>query len=163
MERQLELDARIAAELNEKEHEAMNMLWECQCCFTETPFDNMTHCGEGAHFFCLECARMNAENEIGNGRHKLKCMDSSGCQAEFPRREVSVHAYYSGFIVANRLADYASSKTRKRFLFCLSWRQRKQYGSQISTILNNALSAIMLPYATLSTLIKSLGVTMKIV
>lgn len=83
----MENDAKLAAEMNEKEHEETNMLMECACCFGDYPFDNMTHCNE-LHFFCLDCARRNAENEVGNGRHKLACMDGSGCRSEFSRREV---------------------------------------------------------------------------
>lgn len=87
---QLDKDAKLATEINAKEHEEIGMLLECQCCFGESPFDQMTHCdGDNMHFFCLDCARRNAENEVGNGRHKLLCMDSSGCKAEFPRIEVS--------------------------------------------------------------------------
>lgn len=88
MTKQLEADAKLAEQLDEKEYEAADMLLECQCCFTDTPFDKMTHCGEGEHFFCLDCARQYAESRIGEGKHKLVCMDGSGCQAEFPRREV---------------------------------------------------------------------------
>jgi TRIAD3 protein (E3 ubiquitin-protein ligase RNF216) len=48
----------------------------------------MTHCGgDECHFFCLVCAHSNAANEIGLGRYKIKCMDGSGCQAEFPHDE----------------------------------------------------------------------------
>ncbi|KAA8905002.1 hypothetical protein FN846DRAFT_779179 [Sphaerosporella brunnea] len=86
---QVDQDAQLAAQLNEEEHEETKMLWECQCCFSDVPFDSMTHCGEGLHFFCLDCARMNAENEIGNSRHKLMCMDGSGCRAEFTRSEIA--------------------------------------------------------------------------
>lgn len=60
---------------------------ECACCFGDYPFDRMTHCNE-LHFFCLDCARKNAENEIGNGRYKLLCMDGSGCKTEFSRSEI---------------------------------------------------------------------------
>lgn len=88
MTKQLEADAKLAEQLDENEYAAAEMLLECQCCFTDTPFDKMTHCAEGEHFFCLDCARQYAESRIGEGKHKLVCMDGSGCQAEFPRREV---------------------------------------------------------------------------
>lgn len=65
---QLEKDARLAAQLNEKEHRDGGMMLECQCCFSEVLFSDTTHCGEGSHFFCLDCARRNAENEIGMSR-----------------------------------------------------------------------------------------------
>lgn len=87
LKKQTENDAKIAAELNEKEYEENNMLMECACCFGDYPFDRMTHCNE-LHFFCLDCARKNAENEIGNGRYKLSCMDGSGCKTEFSRTEI---------------------------------------------------------------------------
>lgn len=56
-----------------------------QCCYGESPFSGMTQCNEG-HLFCLDCARRNAENEVGRGRYRLLCM--AGCKSEFPRREV---------------------------------------------------------------------------
>lgn len=102
MAKQLEADAQLAAQLDEKEHEAADMILECKCCYADTPFDQMTHCGEGEHFFCLDCARQNAEHEIGAGKHKLVCMDESGCKAEFPRREVygeSIVVFYINLLL----------------------------------------------------------------
>ena len=61
---------------------------DCQCCFTETPSAKLTHCdADEPHFFCLDCAASNAKAQIDFNRYKLKCMDSSDCQGEFPRRE----------------------------------------------------------------------------
>ena len=40
------------------------------CCYDEKPIENMTHCNN-IHFFCLDCARRNAETEIGNSRHRV--------------------------------------------------------------------------------------------
>ncbi|KAG0134298.1 hypothetical protein HOY82DRAFT_481477 [Tuber indicum] len=87
MQAQMDADARLAAQINEKEHQESNMLMECGCCFGEYPFDSMTHCND-LHLFCLDCARRNAETEVGNGRHKLSCMDGSGCKALFPRSQM---------------------------------------------------------------------------
>jgi TRIAD3 protein (E3 ubiquitin-protein ligase RNF216) len=47
----------------------------------------MTACTEG-HLFCLNCAKMNAETTVGNGQYVFKCMDTSGCKAEFPSHEL---------------------------------------------------------------------------
>ncbi|KAF8461391.1 hypothetical protein BDZ91DRAFT_798120 [Kalaharituber pfeilii] len=82
---QLESDAEYAAKLDNEEHEKNGMMMECQCCFGEFPFTQMTQCCEG-HLFCLDCARRNAENEVGRGRYQLLCM--AGCNAEFPRAEM---------------------------------------------------------------------------
>ena len=48
----------------------------------------MTACAEG-HLFCLDCARRNAETTVGNGAHIFKCMDVSGCKAEFTSAETA--------------------------------------------------------------------------
>src|SRR4051812_7186024 len=56
-----------------------------QCCYGECLFSQMTQCYDG-HLFCLDCARKNAENEVGRGRYQLLCM--AGCKNEFPRREI---------------------------------------------------------------------------
>jgi E3 ubiquitin-protein ligase RNF216 len=47
----------------------------------------MTACTEG-HLFCLDCAKRNAETTVGNGQYVFKCMDMSGCKAEFPSHEI---------------------------------------------------------------------------
>jgi E3 ubiquitin-protein ligase RNF216 len=58
------------------------------CCFDECPANCMTYCSDG-HLFCLNCARMNAETVVGNGGYLFKCMDVSGCKAEFTTDEVA--------------------------------------------------------------------------
>lgn len=41
------------------------------------------------HFFCLDCARRYAENEMGLSRWRLTCIDPSGCKAPFERSEIN--------------------------------------------------------------------------
>jgi len=65
-------DAKVAAEVDETEHRASGMMIECKCCYSEVSFSQATHCGEGSHFFCLDCARRNAENEIGMCRWQVR-------------------------------------------------------------------------------------------
>ena len=57
------------------------------CCYDECPLNCMTACAEG-HLFCLDCGRRNAETIVGNGGHIFRCMDVSGCKAEFPAAEI---------------------------------------------------------------------------
>lgn len=72
----------------DQEHRAKGEVMECGCCFDIVTIHKVTHCnGEEAHFFCLDCARANAENDIGKSRYELRCMDSSGCRASFSRLE----------------------------------------------------------------------------
>lgn len=50
--------------------------------------DKMVQCAEG-HLFCRECARRNAEEQIGNRKTDLVCMDQSSCAAVFPESEIA--------------------------------------------------------------------------
>jgi len=58
------------------------------CCFADSPVNFMTACADG-HLFCLECAKKNAETTVGNGGFVFKCMDMSGCKAQFPPNELA--------------------------------------------------------------------------
>ncbi|KAI9792236.1 MAG: hypothetical protein M1833_001235 [Piccolia ochrophora] len=49
---------------------------------------NMIECDESFHLFCFDCARRNADNEIGQSKYKVRCMDGSGCQASFSRDQM---------------------------------------------------------------------------
>jgi TRIAD3 protein (E3 ubiquitin-protein ligase RNF216) len=90
--RQGELDEEMAMQIDGEGYDIHEGLleWYVQlqlsdrsgCCFDEFEANYMTSCAEG-HVFCLECARRNAEMTVGSARHLVKCMDASGCQAEF--------------------------------------------------------------------------------
>ena len=61
---------------------------ECGCCFDEIPLSRVTHCsGDVLHFFCFDCARRNADNDIGANKYQLQCMDASICEATFCKTE----------------------------------------------------------------------------
>lgn len=61
---------------------------DCQCCFGDYPINKLTHCdGDEPHFFCFDCAQRNVQEEIGQSRFKLQCMDGSGCKASFSHSE----------------------------------------------------------------------------
>ena len=75
----------------EEEHRQKGEIMSCACCFDDdVPLSSITHCnGEESHFFCFECARRNAENEIGSNRSRMLCMDGSRCEATFDREQRS--------------------------------------------------------------------------
>ena len=83
-------DAKQAEDAEDQRLRAMGEVMECQCCYDDFIPPKMTHCdGEGCHFFCLDCAKTNANTVIGNSRYALQCMDGSGCKATFSRYERS--------------------------------------------------------------------------
>jgi len=59
---------------------------DCGCCFDECAQNSMVHCnGAKVHWFCVNCARQNAEVVLGDGRYELCCMSTDGCAAGFSR------------------------------------------------------------------------------
>ncbi|KAI9801813.1 MAG: hypothetical protein M1825_003186 [Sarcosagium campestre] len=82
--RQILLDQEKAEAENEAEHRRTGDMLECQCCFDDVAINRTAHCnGDTPHFFCFDCARRNAENELGQSKYRLNCMDGSGCDAIF--------------------------------------------------------------------------------
>ncbi|BGP26488.1 zinc finger, C6HC-type protein [Rhodotorula toruloides] len=76
--RQLKLEEEIAS----------GAFFECGCCFTDTAFSQIVTCTEGCAF-CFDCARLNAESQIGMRKHVLPCMSTDGCTAFFPDTEMT--------------------------------------------------------------------------
>lgn len=86
--RKAEADAAKAEAAVEQMHRDNGDVFECQCCFETLTINKITHCdGDTLHYFCLDCARKNANNEMGNMRYKLICMSGDGCVASFSPME----------------------------------------------------------------------------
>lgn len=63
---------------------------ECGCCYVDFPIHRMVQCdGQREHMFCLQCARRNAEAQIGLSRWELQCMSTDGCSGGFSHGERS--------------------------------------------------------------------------
>ena len=71
---------------------------ECNCCFVESIIDNMVHCINEGHLFCIDCVQKHAKEQIfGQGKligldqnnHQrtgnLACMYLGGCNSYFAR------------------------------------------------------------------------------
>ena len=57
-------------------------LQECGCCYDdECLFEDMSPCPEG-HLFCKECIRRSAEENIGNAKIDVPCLDGE-CELQF--------------------------------------------------------------------------------
>ncbi len=81
------------------------------CCFTDVPYNRIAHCGgPEPHLFCFDCARMNAETEIGQGRCRPKCMDQSGCKAQFADHQLRLCLGVKTLVRLNRLQQQQDLK-----------------------------------------------------
>ena len=79
--------AKAAEERKEQDQRAIGQVMECGCCYDDVAFLKLTHCnGEGTHYFCLDCAKRNAETDIGHSRYALHCM-TADCPATFSREQ----------------------------------------------------------------------------
>ncbi|BGP10197.1 hypothetical protein JCM10049v2_006080 [Rhodotorula toruloides] len=79
------LDAQERVKLRQmklEEEIASGAFFECGCCFTDTALSQIVTCTEGCGF-CFDCARLNAESQIGMRKHVLPCMSTDGCTAFF--------------------------------------------------------------------------------
>jgi E3 ubiquitin-protein ligase RNF216 len=77
----------------------------------------MTACADG-HLFCLDCARRNAETTVGNGGYIFKCMDVSGCKAEFTANEISRFVNEKIVILRDKLESGDAIRVVQSISYC---------------------------------------------
>lgn len=53
--RQISEDQALAIEINELEAKSAQALHECECCFSDTTFEQMATCTTGGHTICFRC------------------------------------------------------------------------------------------------------------
>ncbi|KAL4786078.1 hypothetical protein BJX76DRAFT_322475 [Aspergillus varians] len=111
------VDRELAEELNEKEAEAASALYECECCFSDITFEQISTCSDGMHVICFNCIRHTVHQALfGQGwatsvdveRSTLKCLAPSAnepCQGILSTHLVK-HAI---------LLDKAGSETYSKF------------------------------------------------
>ena len=82
-EEQQARDRLMASRINEKQAKEAEAMYECECCFTETTFENIVPCSINNHIICSDCVRRTLNEAIfGQGwsksvdheRGTLKCI-----------------------------------------------------------------------------------------
>ncbi|KAJ5341572.1 hypothetical protein N7541_010696 [Penicillium brevicompactum] len=82
-EEQESQDFTYASDLNEKEAQAVDALYECECCFADVTFEQIATCSSNTHIICYHCIqRTVSEALFGQGwgksvdleRSSLKCL-----------------------------------------------------------------------------------------
>ncbi|KXH41445.1 ubiquitin-conjugating enzyme [Colletotrichum nymphaeae SA-01] len=61
---------------------------DCGCCYSEFALNRMTFANP-SKYFCLECARRNAETVVGLSKYEITCMSIDGCDSGFAHNERS--------------------------------------------------------------------------
>jgi TRIAD3 protein (E3 ubiquitin-protein ligase RNF216) len=82
---------------------------ECECCCDEFALNRMVHCdGETLHWFCRNCARLNAETQIGLSKFELNCMSMDGCIAGFSKDQQDIFLNEKTAIALERIEQEAA-------------------------------------------------------
>lgn len=92
-------DRELARTLNQKEAEEAGATYECGCCFTTSPFEEITHCTRSGHMMCFNCIQQSLKEALfGQGWQSsvdvetgtLKCLSSEGdrCPGQIPYEQL---------------------------------------------------------------------------
>ena len=129
-------DWEIAIKMNEKEAQEADALYECQCCFTDTTFEQMAPCTSKSHALCSRCIRHAvAETLFGQGWGRnidhtqglLRCFAPSSheaCNGFIPHYLVeralvqSKGGSETWNVLETRLMEQAIAKTQLPFVKC---------------------------------------------
>jgi hypothetical protein len=131
------IDLELAQALNLKEAEEAGALFECQVCYNDVPFEEVSACTDSNHTICLDCVRRTLHEAIfGQGwaksidveRSTLKCLaptaTSNPCDGHVPQellklavlRERSGQETWARF--EDRLAEYNLQKSGMPVVRC---------------------------------------------
>ena len=82
---------------------------ECECCCDEFALNRMVHCNaDRLHWFCRNCARLNAETQIGMSKYELNCMSMDGCVAGFSKDQQGIFLDEKTAIALERIEQEAA-------------------------------------------------------
>ena len=71
---QLVADFTLANQVNEAEAEETGALYDCECCFSSVPFEQLATCDENCHYLCFDCIRRTT-NEALYGQGWARSVD----------------------------------------------------------------------------------------
>lgn len=85
---------------------------ECECCCDQFALNRMVHCdGDTLHWFCRNCARSNAETQVGLSKFELHCMSMDGCAAGFSRDQKDIFLDEKTTIALERIEQEAALRS----------------------------------------------------
>lgn len=75
---QEEINTELATLLNEQEAERADALYECECCFSDTTFEQMATCTTGDHIICFTCIQRTLSEALHGQSWSLSINHTSG-------------------------------------------------------------------------------------
>lgn len=135
-EAQISADWRLAIEANEREARSAHAVYECECCFSDTTFEQMAACTFSAHIICFRCLctafsealhGQSWERNVDYRSGKLKCLAPvpkdicPGCMpTDVTRRAVtqSQGGFEQWLKFESRFASQNLIKSRLRLIRC---------------------------------------------
>ncbi|KAJ5090577.1 hypothetical protein N7532_009261 [Penicillium argentinense] len=110
-------DFRIASELNEKEAQAADALYECECCFADVTFEQIATCSANTHIICYTCIqRTISEALFGQGWGKSVDLEHSTLKCIAPLSVGACEGCLHPEIVRQAvLLDTAGPETYRKF------------------------------------------------
>lgn len=136
LEEQEAAGRETALQLNEEQAEQAEALYECECCFSDTTFEQMATCDTGSHVICFRCIRHAVSEALfGQGwgrnidheRGQVKCLAptlETGCDGCLPQAlthravEEAKGGTETRRKLDDRLAEEALLKSRAKLVRC---------------------------------------------
>ncbi|KAI9663042.1 MAG: hypothetical protein M1821_008090 [Bathelium mastoideum] len=84
-------DEKYARQLNEEQAKEVEALYECRCCYTDTPFESLSVCSAAGHEICSRCIRQainsalfgqNWAATIALEKTTIRCMASVSAECQ---------------------------------------------------------------------------------
>ncbi|KAL1296959.1 hypothetical protein AAFC00_004560 [Neodothiora populina] len=128
-------DQALADELNEAEATEAQALYDCECCYSSTTFEQIATCDDGCHYVCFTCIR-HTTNEalygqgwarsVDLGKASLRCLapaldECQGCiPAQLVKRALftTKEGQHTWHTFQDRVASETMTKSRLPLLKC---------------------------------------------
>ncbi|PWY75549.1 putative RING finger protein [Aspergillus heteromorphus CBS 117.55] len=110
-------DLLLAEELNEGEAKAAGAVYECECCFADVTFEQISTCSENTHIICYDCIRRTIHEALfGQGWGKSVDVEKSTLKCLAPFGSDVCHGTLGPEIVKRAiLLDKAGLETYGKF------------------------------------------------
>ncbi|KAJ5156767.1 hypothetical protein N7492_009570 [Penicillium capsulatum] len=115
-EQELE-DFQFASDINEKEAQAAEAMYECECCLADVTFEQIATCSGNSHIICYNCIQRTIHEALfGQGWSKSVDLEHSTLRCLAPLSIGACDGYLHPWIVKQAvLLDTAGVETYRKF------------------------------------------------